>query len=47
MVDSRVRVQLSPSPMDHKKNTNRLDRWSKFIQIKGGNIYNYSHSILS
>jgi len=30
-VDSRVRVQLSPSPVNHEKNTNRLNKWFRFI----------------
>jgi hypothetical protein len=47
LVDSRVRVQLSPSPVDHEKNTVGLNTWFRFIQIKCRNIYNYSHSILS
>jgi len=46
-VDSRVRVQLGPSPVDHEKNTNRLNRWFRFIQIKRENMSNFSHSILS
>ena len=31
MVDSRVRVQLGPSPVNHEKNTNRLNKWFRFI----------------
>lgn len=46
-MDSRVRIQLSPSLMDHKKNTVELNTCFRFIQIKNRNIYNYSHSILS
>ena len=46
-VDSRMRVQLSLSPVDHEKNTVRLNIWFRFIPIKSGNIYNYSHLILS
>jgi len=30
-VDSRVRVQLGPSPVNHEKNTNRLNKWFRFI----------------
>jgi len=37
-VDSRVRVQLGPSPVNHEKNTNRLNKWFRFIKIKRGNM---------
>jgi len=30
-VNSRVRVQLGPSPVNHEKNTNRLNKWFRFI----------------
>ena len=30
-VDSRMRVQLGPSPVNHEKNTNRLNKWFRFI----------------
>ena len=30
-VDSRVRVQLGPSPVNHEKNTNELNKWFRFI----------------
>jgi len=36
MVDSRVRVQLGPSPMNHEKNTNRLNKWSDLFKLKEG-----------
>jgi len=29
--DSRVRVQLGPSPVNYEKNTNRLNKWFRFI----------------
>jgi len=45
-VDSRVMIQLSPSSVDHDKNTIGLNRWFRFAKIKSGSIYNYSHSIL-
>jgi len=31
MVDSRVRVQLGPSLVNHEKNTKRLNKWFRFI----------------
>jgi len=38
VVDSRVRVQLGPLPVNHEKNTNRLNKWFRFIKIKRGNM---------
>jgi len=31
VVDSKVRVQLGPSPVNHEKNINRLNKWFRFI----------------
>ena len=46
-MDSKVRVQLGPSPVDHEKNTDGWNRWYRFIQIKRENVCNFSHLILS
>jgi len=45
MVDSTVRVQLSPSPVDHEANTVGFDQGTRFIQNKYESIYTFSHTI--
>jgi hypothetical protein len=45
MVASRMRAQLSPSPVDHNKNTIWFTQWSRFIENKYVNIYASSRKI--
>jgi len=47
MVDSRVRVQLSPSPVKHQKNIIKLNQWSRLFKSKIENIYFFPHTTLS
>jgi len=47
MVDSRVRDQLSPSPVDHEKITVRFNEWTRFVRNKNENICTFPHTILS
>jgi hypothetical protein len=45
LVDSRVRDQLSPSPVDQNLNVIRLNQWFRFIKNKNENIHKMSHTI--
>jgi hypothetical protein len=45
-VDSRVRVQLSPSPVDHEKYAIRFNQRFTFAKNKMKKIYTFSHTIL-
>lgn len=47
LMDSRVRDQLSPSPVDQNINVIRLNQWFRFIKNKNENIHNMSHTIFS
>jgi hypothetical protein len=44
-VDSRVRVQLSPSPVDHEKYTIRFNQRFIFVKNKKKKIYTFPHTI--
>jgi len=46
MVDSRVRVQSSPSPVEHQKLIIRLNQWSTLFKNKYKKIYSISHTTL-
>jgi len=45
-MDSKVRVQLSPSLMKHYKNTIRFNEGLRFVKNKTENIYIFPHTIL-